>query len=154
MIVKVHLDEICPYCHQSAEIVHIRTSELVVCQCDSCQRVWMIFREETNRMIRLTENGPDTNDENMLCPRCWRILEPNRETWQLECKDPTCGYSSRLPDLSPTQRETRKGYLKLRQEVFKIGLDGEIPPMDLIKELERLRSDYSKVKRYDYNPIK
>ena len=144
----------CSYCNQSTQIAHIDTPNLEICQCGSCQKVWMIFRGKRERMIRFKEHGPDTNDENQLCPVCWRVLEPNYQAWQLECKDPTCGYSKRLLDLSVKQKEARKRYLELRTIVFGYVAEKKSPPTEITDEYNELKEHYSKVKKFDFNPIK
>lgn len=149
MIVKVEEEEECPYCHKSTEIAHIRTPELVVCQCDSCQKVWMIFKDKRERMIRFKEEGPDTLDENFLCPICWRILEPNYESWYMECKDPTCGYSKRLFGLSLPQRKIKHRYLELKKLVFDYAYKDEVPPQEVTLEYSELRTKYEEVKKLD-----
>jgi len=148
VIVKV-AEERCPYCNQQTEIAHIETPGLVVCQCSSCQKVWKIFRNQRQRMIRFKENGPDTEDENLLCPICWRTLEVDYDKWVKFCPDPTCAYSVRLLGLSKQEREIKAKYLELRNIIFECKSEGKIPPDGVTTEYSKLKDMYYKVKRHD-----
>ena len=142
-------EEKCPYCNQMTRIAHIKTPNLEVCQCGNCQKVWMIFKDQRERMIRFKEKGPDTLDEDLLCPTCWRVLEPNYESWYMECSDPTCGYTKRLPGLDLHQREVKHRYLDLRKTVFDCSSRDEAPPQEIAEEYSRLRIKYSEISRLD-----
>lgn len=144
----------CPYCNQSTQIAHIDTPNLEIYQCGSCQKVWMIFRTKRERMIRFKESGPDTNDENLLCPICWRVLEANYQSWHMECQDPTCGYSLRLSDLSMPQKEIKKRYLDLRSVIFEHASKHTTPPSEVMEEYHELKAEYNKIKKYDFHPVR
>lgn len=139
----------CPYCHQTTEIAHINTPDLEICQCGQCQKVWMVFEGKVERMLRSLEYGPDTDDENNLCPYCYRLLQPDYEGWRMVCKDPTCGYSRKLPGLSPQQEKNKKEYLGLRTTIFGYSSKGEIPPVEITNRYNELKAQYNKVKQYE-----
>ena len=148
MKVKVVTGE-CLYCHQTTEIAHIETPNLEIYQCGECQKVWMMFEDQIDRMLRSLEKGPDTDDENNLCPYCYRILQPDYEDWKMVCKDPTCGYSRKLPGLSPQQEKDKKEYLDLRTTIFKYTSKGETPPAKTTVRYNKLKAQYERVRQYE-----
>ena len=134
----------CPYCQEHTNIGRMETTNLHILQCGLCQKVWMVLHGKRDRMIRM-KFAPETFEENKLCPVCWRILRTNYDQWVVECLDPTCGYSKRLPGLSKEQREIKRRYLEFRDSVF---AKDEVSEKDA-EELSRLREAYNSIKKYD-----
>ena len=146
------IEEECPYCHQLTKIGCIETQvifKLRIYQCGHCQWVWKIFEGKTDRMIRCKEDGPQTDNEYLLCPTCWKTLEPDYEKWAVVCRDPTCGYSRRLPGLNKAQRETKDKYFALRHETFNYASKGEAIPEPIVAEYSELKREWGKIKKFD-----
>lgn len=94
-------------------------SHLEMTICKSCSSVRRISDDEdAGKMIDKMER-PATQNDFTLCPSCWRELQLNKDNWMLECRNPVCGYSKRMPGLSPEQRELKKEYLALRDSIYK-----------------------------------
>ena len=138
----------CHCCHQITEVGCIETENLHIYQCSSCQKVWKRFQGKLERMIRYKEEGPDTFDEVLCCPICWRELQPNYDLWSIVCIDPTCGYSKRIPGLSREQEKIKLKYSDLRHQVFSYASKGEVPE-DLAREYERVKVQFNGIKHYD-----
>ena len=147
------IEDECPYCHIKTTIGCMETENLCILQCGKCQWVWKLFQGKAERMIRMKESGPDTYEEELLCPRCWRKLKPDYTTWSIRCDDPTCGYSKRIPGLSREQEALKAAYFKVRQEVFALTSENGEVPEALLDTYKTLKERYNtEVKKYDKKP--
>ena len=70
------------------------------------------------------------------------------------CRDPTCGYSRRLEDLSPQEQEIKKEYFRLRTMLFEYASTVIAPPTEVVIEYNILKVKYNKIKHYDFNLTK
>jgi len=103
-------------------------------------------------MIRIKENGPETFEEALLCPRCWRELTPDYTTWSIKCIDPTCGYSKRIPGLSREQEQVKLKYQELKVQMFSLAREGKEVPDILLDEYKDFKERYNEIKKYDKRP--
>ena len=151
----------CPFCDNTGEIGTIESPLVTICLCPTCHRCWEILGDRIDRLIRMkyaSINGkvveqPETKNEEMLCPICWRELGVDWHQWLLKCPDPICGYEKRIPGLSKEQREIKKAYLDLRSEVFATaGQHGEVP-LELQTKYQKLQVQYNAIKKYDVGGI-
>ena len=132
---------ICPFCKKETTIGSITTPKTTICLCQDCHTCWEVFEGKADKLIRL-KNKPDTNNEQALCPYCWREMRPDFKRWFMVCPDPICGYEKKIPGISQEQIRIKKEYIETRTELFKLAHVGEEIPPDLQEKLRVLREQY------------
>lgn len=139
----------CPFCRSTTVQSFIRLPNIEIRICHSCMKASESLSDGVFILTRLKPKSPGTSNEQMLCPFCWRELISNYKTWHKECPDPICGYSQRLPGLSPEQITLRDNYFLLKDKIFNTCSSGGIPTKEDADNLKDLRTIYESFKRYE-----
>lgn len=161
-----HKIEACPFCKKEAEIGSIVTPKTIIRLCGECHTCWEVRTDQDSYLQRLLRyratkfrrdgtvvEEPMTKDNDLVCPSCWGKMIRNHETHHVDCPDPICHYSWRMPGISKKESAIKAQLAAHRQKVYELISKDEKVPEDAIKELTRLKEEYNKFRRYDETPI-